>query len=97
MITSAAKPGRPRRPDIADVTRLIGTCKSNDCPNAFKKNKNKAPIRILTNTCPTIRIGLRGAPIRRTRTINPPSKAITNFGSNQIPPLLTTCTTIVCE
>lgn len=97
MITSAAKPGRPSRPDTAEVTRLMGTCRSNDCPNAFKKNKNNAPIKILTNTCPTSRIGLRGAPIKRTSTINPPSIAITIFGSNQTSLLLTTCTIILCE
>ncbi len=94
---SAAKPGRPSRPDTVDVTKLMGTCKSNEAPNAFKKNKNKAPMRILTNTCPTKRIGLRGAPIRSTSTINPPNIAITTFGSNQTSLLLTTCTTILCK
>lgn len=97
IITSAAKPGRPSRPDTADVTKLIGTCKSNEAPKAFKKNKNKAPIRILTNTCPTKRMGLRGAPIRSTSTINPPSIAIISFGSNQTSLLHTTCTIILCK
>lgn len=95
-MTSAAKPGRPSRPETADVTRLIGTCKSNEAPNAFKKNKNNAPIRTLTNTCPTSRMGFRGAPIRSTSTINPPSIDITIFGSNQTSLLRTTCTTILC-
>ncbi len=81
--TRATNPGIPSRPDTADVTRLMGTCKSKEVPNAFKKKRNKAPISTFTKTCPTKRIGLSGAPIRSTSTINPPSIDITTVGSNQ--------------
>lgn len=85
MIISAAIPGNPNKPEMAEVTRLIGTCRSIVVPNAFKKNNRRAPIITFTNICPTIRIGLTGAPTKSTRTINPPNIEITTIGSNPTP------------
>lgn len=84
IMTNAAIPGSPNKPEIVAVIKLIGTCKSILVPNAFRKNSSNAPIMTFTNNCPTRRIGFSGAPTIRTSNINPPNIEITTIGSNYL-------------
>jgi hypothetical protein len=81
-MTRAASPGSPKNPEIEDVIKLMGTCIPIVVPNAFKKNKNNAPIIIFTKLWPMKRIGFTGAPIVNNININPPKMEITIIGSN---------------
>ena len=51
------------------MNRLIGTWIPKFAPNTLTKNNNKAPITSLTDPCPSIFIGLTGAPIVSSKTI----------------------------
>lgn len=81
MATSANKPGIPRKPDTADVAKLIGTWIPYWFPPTFKKNKNNAPINNLITVCPINLSGLNGAPENSNNKIRPPNIAITTTGS----------------
>jgi len=48
MAASATNPGMPRKPDTADVAKLIGTWIPKLFPAVFRKNNNNAPINIFT-------------------------------------------------
>lgn len=85
MITKAATPGIPSTPEMAEVAKLIGTCIPIEFPNAFKKNKNSAPIMILMAVCPTNRNGFRGVPTMRTNKMSAPIIPITINGCKSAP------------
>ncbi len=48
MAANATNPGIPRKPDTADVAKLIGTWIPKLLPAVFKKNNNSAPINNFT-------------------------------------------------
>lgn len=48
MAANATSPGIPRKPETADVAKLIGTCMPKLLPAVFKKNNKSAPINNLT-------------------------------------------------
>lgn len=86
MTTKANNPGMPKNPETDDVTKLIGTCRLNEVPNAFKKNNNSAPIIIFIKPCPIKRIGFIGAPTNKRITIIPPKTDKIMVGSISTPP-----------
>ena len=87
ITTNATIPGIPKKPETAEVAKLIGTCKSKVEPKAFKKNNNSAPIIIFTNPCPIKRTGFIGAPTKSKSNMIPPIIAIIIFGSISNTPL----------
>jgi hypothetical protein len=86
MTANTTTPGKPRKPEIDAVTKLIGTCNPIKVPNEFKKKRNKAPISILITPCPIKRIGVIGAPIINRRKIIPANTDIITNGSKSPPP-----------
>ena len=92
MATNANTPGIPNKPETAAVAMLIGTYTPKLVPNALRKNKKMAPIKIFTAPCPINWSGFVGAPIIRSRKINPPRIDITTTGSILFPLTSMSCT-----
>ena len=88
MATNANKPGIPRKPDTADVAKLMGTWIPYRFPATFKKNKKSAPIKNLIAAWPTKRAGKNFAPENNNKSIRPPKIDITIIGSKKAIPLL---------
>ena len=78
----------PRKPETADVAKLMGTWIPYRFPATFKKNKKSAPIKNLMAAWPTKRAGLNGDPENNNNSISPPKIDITIIGSKKAIPLL---------
>ena len=86
MATKANKPGIPRKPETAEVAKLIGTWIPKLFPATFKKNKNNAPINNLMAAWPTNFTGLIGEPENNNRRMSPPKTEMTTIGSKKAIP-----------
>jgi hypothetical protein len=87
MATKAKSPGIPRKPDTADVAKLIGTWIPKLFPATFKKNKNNAPMTNLIAACPINLAGLNGAPENNNSSTSTAKTEITIIGSKKAIPL----------
>ena len=86
MATSATNPGIPKRPETADVAKLIGTWIPYRFPATLRKNKNNAPINTFITVWPAKRTGLIGAPENNKISISTPKIEITIIGSKKATP-----------
>lgn len=76
------KPDNPKKPDTITVNKLMGICRPIDPPKTLKKNKNRTPIPNFTVLCAIKRVGLTGAPINNSKTINETIIVITSVELN---------------
>lgn len=95
MAASATKPGIPRKPETADVAKLIGTWIPKLFPAVFKKNNSSAPINNLTTAWPIYLAGLKGAPENKRISMSPPSIEMIIIGSKKLSPFNSFITTYV--
>ena len=81
-------PGIPKKPETADVAKLMGTWIPYRLPAAFKKNNNNAPITNFIAAWPRNRAGLNWAPVNNNIRMSSPRIEITKIGSKKAIPFL---------
>ena len=87
MAANATNPGIPRKPDIAEVAKFIGTWIPKLFPAVLRKNNRIAPINNLTTAWPINLAGLKGAPENKRISTSPPSIEMITIGSKKAIPL----------
>jgi len=96
IATSANIPGIPKKPDTADVIKLIGIWMPNWFPSILRKNRKKAPITSFAAPWLIKRKGFKGEPLKKSSKMRIPKIATITIGSNCTLPFQL-CTTILMK